>query len=139
MINQQLLNPESIIVVGGSEDISKPGGKILKNILDGGYRGDLYVLNPKADKIQGVISFRDPVEMPDADLAILAIAAKHCPSTVEFLAKKKKTRAFIIISAGFGDSVSSWGNSISDVGFSSKSKAAGFTGLTDIFALSSSI
>ena len=103
MINRQLLNPESIIVVGGSEDISKPGGKILKNILDGGYRGALYVLNPKADKIQGVISFRDPAEMPDVDLAILAIAAKHCPSTVEFLAKKKKTRAFIIISAGFGE------------------------------------
>jgi len=56
MINQQLINPHSIVVVGGSEDLSKPGGKLLRNLLDGGYKGDLYVSNPKADKIQGIRS-----------------------------------------------------------------------------------
>ncbi len=58
MINQQLLDPQSIVVVGGSEDVTKPGGKILKNIIDGGYRGKLYVLNPKADSIQGIKHIR---------------------------------------------------------------------------------
>ena len=41
MINNKLINPGSIVVVGGSEDLSKPGGKILKNIIDGRYSGKL--------------------------------------------------------------------------------------------------
>ncbi|MCD6565690.1 MAG: acetate--CoA ligase family protein [Bacteroidales bacterium] len=103
MINQQLVNPRSIVIVGGSEDLSKPGGKLLKNILDGGYEGDLYVSNPKADKIQGIRSYKNPDDLPETDLAILAIAAKYCPGTIEYLAKNKNTRAFIVLSAGFSE------------------------------------
>ena len=103
MINQQLVSPRSIVVVGGSEDISKPGGKVLKNLLDGGYKGDLYVSNPNADKIQGIKSYKNPDDLPETDLAILAIAAKYCPGTIEYLAKNKKTRAFIVLSAGFSE------------------------------------
>jgi len=103
MINQQLINPRSIVIVGGSEDLSKPGGKLLKNILDGGYKGDLYVSNPKADKIQGIRSYKKPDDLPETDLAILAIAAKYCPGTIEYLAKNKNTRAFIVLSAGFSE------------------------------------
>ncbi|MBE9509510.1 MAG: acetate--CoA ligase family protein [Bacteroidetes bacterium] len=103
MINQQLVNPCGIVVVGGSEDVSKPGGKVLKNLLDGGYKGDLYVSNPKADKIQGIRSYRNPDDLPETDLAILAIAAKYCPGTIEYLAKNKNTRAFIVLSAGFSE------------------------------------
>ena len=44
MINDKLLNPRSIVVVGGSEDITKPGGKVLKNLIDGNFDGDLYVV-----------------------------------------------------------------------------------------------
>jgi acetyltransferase len=47
MINKALIHPESIVVVGGSNDITKPGGKILKNLIDTGYKGKLYVSNPK--------------------------------------------------------------------------------------------
>jgi acetyltransferase len=100
MINQQLVNPRSIVVVGGSEDVSKPGGKVLKNLLDGGYQGDLYVSNPKADMIQGIRSYKNPDDLPETDLAILAIAAKYCPGTIEYLAKNKNTMAFIVLSAG---------------------------------------
>ena len=103
MINEQLLNPKSIVVVGGSNDIQKPGGKLLKNLIDNEFKGDLYVTNPKQDEVQGIKSFRNPQDLPDVDLAILAIAAKFCPSTIEFLAKEKNTRAFIIISAGFSE------------------------------------
>ncbi len=103
MINQHLVNPRSIVVVGGSEDLSKPGGKLLKNLLDGGYQGDLYVSNPKADIIQGIRSYKNPDDLPDIDLAILAIAAKYCPGTIEYLAKNKNTRAFIVLSAGFSE------------------------------------
>ncbi len=101
MISQQLLNPKSIVVVGGSDDIQKPGGKVLKNLIDHHFNGDLYVVNPKLDAVQGVKSFRDAANLPPVDLAILAIAAKFCPQTVDILAKQKGARGFIILSAGF--------------------------------------
>ncbi len=103
MITRELTHPRSIVVVGGSDDIKKPGGKILKNIIDGNFKGELYVLNPKAENVQGIISYKDPDEMPDVDLAIIAIAAKYTPGTVEFLTQNKKTKAFIILSAGFSE------------------------------------
>lgn len=101
MITQQLLNPRSIAVIGGSDDIQKPGGKLLKNLIDHNFKGNLYVVNPKVDEVQGIKSYRDVSDLPQVDLAILAIAAKFCPQTVDILAKKKDTRAFIILSAGF--------------------------------------
>ena len=103
MITKQLTHPRSIVVVGGSNDIQKPGGKVLKNLLDGGFDGKLYVMNPKENEVQGVKSFPDPKEMPDVDLAIFAIAAKYTPDTIEFLAQNKNTRAFIVLSAGFSE------------------------------------
>ncbi len=104
MINNYLLNPGSIVIVGGSDDISKPGGKVLKNILDGDFRGGLSVINPKAgEKVQGVDAYGSPAAIPDTDLAIIAVAAKYCKDTVEILAQRKKTRAFIILSAGFAE------------------------------------
>ncbi|MFP4489101.1 MAG: acetate--CoA ligase family protein [Bacteroidales bacterium] len=104
MINNYLLNPRSIVVVGGSDDISKPGGKVLKNILDGDFSGELSVINPKAgEKVQGVDAYGSPAAIPDTDLAIIAVAARYCKDTVEILAKSKKTRAFIILSAGFAE------------------------------------
>ncbi|HPF63275.1 acetate--CoA ligase [Lentimicrobium sp.] len=101
MINQQLINPRSIVVIGGSNDTTKPGGKVLKNLLEHHFSGDVYVTNPKEDEIQGIRCYRNPGDLPDCDLAILAIAARFCPETVELLARKKNTRAFIILSAGF--------------------------------------
>lgn len=103
MINRQLLNPASIVVVGGSDDIQKPGGKVLKNLLDGHFEGPLYVVNPKMDEVQGVKSYRKVEDLPEVECAIIAIAAKFCPATVEVLAKEKNTRAFVILSAGFSE------------------------------------
>jgi acyl-CoA synthetase (NDP forming) len=103
MINEKLIEPSSIVVIGGSDDISKPGGKVLKNLIDGNFRGELYVVNPKSDEVQGITSFRDLTALPETDLAILAIPAKMCLQAVEILAAEKSTRAFIILSAGFGE------------------------------------
>jgi acetate---CoA ligase (ADP-forming) len=103
MINQQLMNPRSIVVVGASNDISKPGGKVLYNLIEGGFQGKLYASNPKEDEIQGITCTRNLNDLPQTDLAILAIAAKHALSTVEFLIKEKNTRAFIVLSAGFSE------------------------------------
>ncbi len=103
MLTKELINPRSIVVVGGSNDTRKPGGKALKNLIDQGFQGDLYVVNPKADEVQGVKSYRDPHDLPQVDLAILAIPAAFCPDTMEILAREKQTRAFIVFSAGFSE------------------------------------
>ena len=103
MINQQLLNPQSIVVIGGSNNVHKPGGSIVRNLISGGYNGTLRIVNPKEDEVQGIKAFHDAREIPPTELAILVVAAKFCPEYVELLAKEKQTRAFIIISAGFGE------------------------------------
>ena len=103
MINQQLLNPQSIVVIGGSNNVHKPGGSIVRNLISGGYNGTLRIVNPKEDEVQGIKAFHDAREIPPTELAILVVAAKFCPDYVELLAKEKQTRAFIIISAGFGE------------------------------------
>ena len=103
MINQQLLNPKSIAIIGGSNNVHKPGGAVVRNLLSGGYQGTLRIVNPKEDEVQGIKAFHDVRELPPTDLAILVVAAKYCPEYVELLAKEKQTRAFIIISAGFSE------------------------------------
>ena len=103
MINQQLLNPQSIVVIGGSNNVHKPGGSIVRNLISGGYNGTLHIVNPKEDEVQGIKAFHDAREIPPTELAILVVAARFCPDYVELLAKEKQTRAFIIISAGFGE------------------------------------
>ena len=103
MITTQLLRPESIVVVGASNNVHKPGGAILKNLINGGYQGELRAVNPKEKEVQGVPAFADVKELPDTDLAVLAVPAVMCPDIVETLASEKQTRAFIILSAGFGE------------------------------------
>ena len=103
MINRELLAPQSIAIIGGSNNIHKPGGAVVRNILQGGYEGVLRIVNPKEDEVQGIKVFHDARELPPTELAVLVIPAKFCPDTVELLAKEKNTRAFIIISAGFGE------------------------------------
>lgn len=103
MINQQLLNPQSIVVIGGSNNVHKPGGAIVRNLIQGGYKGTLRIVNPKEDDIQGIKAFHDAQEIPPTEMAILVVAAKYCPDYVEMLASTKGVRAFIIISAGFGE------------------------------------
>ena len=103
MINKELLQPESIVVIGGSNNVHKPGGAVVRNLISGGYEGTLRVVNPKEDAVQGIKAFHDVKELPPTDLAILVVAAKYCPDYVKFLASEKNVRAFIIISAGFSE------------------------------------
>lgn len=101
MITKELLSPKSIVVVGGSDDTKKTGGSALRNLINTGYKGKLMVVNPKADTVQGVTSFKTLEELPQVDLAILAIPAQACPQTVEYLCSNKGCKAVIIYSAGF--------------------------------------
>jgi len=103
MINQHLFSPGSIAVIGGSNNTGKPGGRLLQNIINGGFRGAVYVVNPKEDAVQDIPSYPSASVIPPVDLAILAVAAELCPSIVKILAEEKGTKAFIVISAGFSE------------------------------------
>ena len=103
IIRKELHHPRSIVVVGGSNDIKKPGGKVVKNLIDGKYKGKLYITNLKESEVQGVKSYQNPKDLPDIDLAIIAIPAQFVLPTVELLAKTKNTKAFVILSAGFSE------------------------------------
>ena len=103
MISQKLLNPQSIVVIGGSNVVEKTGGRVLKNLLDSHFQGALFVVNPKEDEVQGIKSYKTVDDLPQVDVAIIAIAAKFCVETVRTLATQKNTKGFIIFSAGFGE------------------------------------
>lgn len=103
MINAKLLNPKSIVVVGGSDDVTKAGGKVLKNLLSGGFGGEIFVVNPKAPVVQGLKTYSDVSLLPRTDLAVIAVAARYCPGVVRTLATEKGTGGFIILSAGFSE------------------------------------
>ena len=103
MITRELIDPKSIVVVGASNNIAKPGGKLLKNLLDNHYNGDLFVVNPSAETVQNVRSFSSVADLPPVEMAVLAIPASACVDAVDILANQKGTKGFIIISAGFSE------------------------------------
>ncbi|HSG67917.1 MAG TPA: CoA-binding protein, partial [Bacteroidales bacterium] len=103
MITKALIDPKSIVVVGGSNDIRKPGGKVLKNLIDGRFKGKIFVTNPKEEEVLGIKCYNNPNELPEVDLAIIAIAANFIPETMDILGRQKNTKAFIILSAGFSE------------------------------------
>ena len=103
MLHKKLINPKSIVIIGGSDNLQSPGGRVLKNIIDHNFKGKLFVVNPKKDNVQGVKTFHNVIDIPNVDLAIIAIAAKFIPKTVKILGQQKKTKGFIIFSAGFSE------------------------------------
>ena len=102
MINTELIKPKSIVVIGASESLKKPGGKVLYNILQGKYKGKIYAVNPKESEVQGVKCLK-PEDIPKVELAVISVAVQFVKGYIEFLAKEKGTKAFIVLSAGFGE------------------------------------
>ena len=103
MITKELIAPRSIVVIGASNNTAKPGGKLLKNLIDNHFKGELWVINKNESQVQGIPSFSTPEELPQVDLAVLAIPAAACLPMMEVLCNQKGTKAFIIISAGFSE------------------------------------
>ncbi|MDR1381692.1 MAG: acetate--CoA ligase family protein [Tannerella sp.] len=103
MINRELINPESIVVVGGSNKTSKPGGNCIRNLAGGNYRGRLYAVNPGETEVQGLKCYANVSDIPQTDLAIISIPAAACLEAVTVLAEEKGVRAFIMYTAGFAE------------------------------------
>lgn len=102
MIVNELIQPKSILVAGASNELAKPGGRALSNLIKGGYNGKIIPLNPKEEEVQGLKCIRNVDEAENIDLAIIAIASKYVLDTIDILTQKG-TKAFIILSAGFSE------------------------------------
>ncbi len=98
-----LFNPESIAVIGASNEKLKTGGRVTDNIKSNGYTGKLWAINPKTPDIMGLPTFKSVADLPEApDLAYIAIPAPFVRASLEELAAKG-TKAVIILTAGFGE------------------------------------
>ncbi len=72
-----LIKPKGIAVIGGSNDASKPGVKLVTNLLGGSFSGDIYVVNPNEHKVPCLVCIKAVADLPPVDLAILAIPVKY--------------------------------------------------------------
>ncbi|NQT66918.1 MAG: acetate--CoA ligase [Actinobacteria bacterium] len=93
--------PGFVAVIGASREEEKVGHIILDNIINSGYKGKLFPVNPKADEIHGIKCYSSVLNVPgDIDLAIIVIPARFVLQVLEECSKKN-TKWSIIISAGF--------------------------------------
>ena len=97
-----LFHAKSIAIVGASSNPEKTGHVILKNIIDGGFEGQIYPINPKSSEILGWSCFQSLTDIPaeKVDLVIIVVPAKFVPSVIEDAAKKQ-VNCMVIISGGF--------------------------------------
>lgn len=96
-----LFKPRSVAVVGASREPGKVGYAVLKNIIESGYRGEIYPVNPKADKILGLNVYKSISEIPsDIDLAIIVVPVQTVLDVLEECGKKNVKNA-VVITAGF--------------------------------------
>ncbi len=98
---EHMISPRSIAVVGATRDKKKIGAIVLKNIIDGGFSGKIYPVNPAAGIIQKLQAYSNYSELPQTpDLAVIAVPANVVPLVLEEIGKKG-TKNVIILSAGF--------------------------------------
>ena len=96
---EYLFNPKTIAVIGASREPVKWGSIVLSNIVKGGYKGKVYPINPKAEKIQGLESYSNIKKVPqEIDLSIIAIPATsgRIPVVFEDCGEKKVKMAVVL-------------------------------------------
>lgn len=100
MIND-IFSPKSIAIVGASQDTEKIASVILKNLIEGGYNGKIYPINPKYEEIQGRQTFPDILQIKEhIDMVCIAIPYQFVESVVDQCVQKK-IKSVVIITAGF--------------------------------------
>ncbi|HAK96833.1 MAG TPA: acyl-CoA synthetase [Planctomycetes bacterium] len=101
MTLDKFFNPSSVAVIGASRQKGKVGFDILDNLIAGGFAGDIYPVNPKAEEVLGLKCYPDIASLPKApDLAVIVLPAPYVPDAISALGEKG-TQAAIVISAGF--------------------------------------
>ncbi|MDQ3985141.1 MAG: GNAT family N-acetyltransferase, partial [Actinomycetota bacterium] len=100
---QAFLKPRSVAVIGASRSRGSIGGELFRNLLQTGFEGPVYPVNPKTDVVQSVAAYPTVLEIPGpVDLAVIVVPAPLVPETVSQSAEKG-VRALLIISAGFAE------------------------------------
>jgi len=98
---EKLFSPASVAIVGASNTPGKVGHDVLKNLLDMGFPGEIYPVNPKAEEILGIKAWPNIESLPNApELVVIAIRAQFVPSVVESCGKKG-SKIVVVLSAGF--------------------------------------
>ena len=93
--------PKSIAIIGASPTQGKVGNTVLTNIIESGYQGKIYPINPKSEEILGYKAFKNVLDVPNQiEIAIFAIPSKFVALTAEECGKKS-VKGLIVISAGF--------------------------------------
>lgn len=97
----KMFRPKSIAIVGASSDEKKLGAIVLKNIIDSGFKGEIFPLNLKTASILGLKTYKYFDDLPEIpDLALIAIPAKFVIESIEKILEKG-TNNIVIFSAGF--------------------------------------
>jgi len=97
------LRPRSIAVIGASRDRESIGGALYRNILDGGFEGPVFPVNPAAAVVQSVAAYKSVLDCPDpVDLAFLVIPAKYVAAAARECASKG-VKALVVIASGFAE------------------------------------
>jgi acetyl coenzyme A synthetase (ADP forming)-like protein len=99
----KVMKPDAVAVIGASEETGKIGNSVMKNLINGGYKGRIYPINPTADKIMGLPAFKSVADVPgDIDIAVFAIPAKFVAGALKEVGEKKIAGA-ILIPSGFAE------------------------------------
>ncbi|MDX8147291.1 GNAT family N-acetyltransferase [Lentzea sp. BCCO 10_0061] len=95
-----VLRPGSIAVIGAGRSPDSVGHAVLRNLVEGGFTGDLYAVNPHAKSVAGVDCHGSVNDLPEApELAVLCVPAKAVPAVAEECGRRG-VRALVVISSG---------------------------------------
>ena len=98
-----LLEPTSVAIVGASDDPGRIGGRPLRYLIEQGYRGGIYPVNPGRTTVQGLPSFARVGDIPHpVDLAVIAVSSDKAIASLEECAAKG-VRAAVVFTAGFAE------------------------------------
>lgn len=102
-MESSILSPKSIAIVGVSQDSEKISSVMLKNLINGGYNGKIYPVNPKYEELQGRKVYPNILSIPeDVDMVCIAIPHQFVEDVVDQCVEKR-VKSVVIISAGFGE------------------------------------
>jgi len=100
---EAFFRPKSIAVIGASREKEKVGHKIFRNLVESGFRGELYPINPHAEEILRFKCYKSVLDVPsEIDLSVIAVPARIVPLVAEECGKKG-VKGIIVISAGFSE------------------------------------
>ena len=100
---ESLFRPKKVAVIGASSKELSIGNRVIKNLIDFGFKGDIYPINPKADEIRGIKAFKSITDCPNnIDVVHMVIPAKFVPEAVEDCGRKG-VKNIIINSGGFSE------------------------------------